>query len=148
MLRSLFSAAVVTLAVVSAPAQVVLTGPSMNEPGLVTEYNRAIRTLRLGMARHWSNPDHYLRAFDKMSRTGTAGEPLTAEYLTVRSLLAQHFALFPETPGVWDEQFPEQFPGQHRIGSALASLEGARDALLLAEKVQRDAQRAAPGPLP
>jgi hypothetical protein len=129
----LSAVAVAAIAVGSAGAQVAFTGPPINKPGLVLEYDRAIYTLNRGIALHWTDPGRYLRAFDKMSRTGTSGEPLTDEYNTVRSLLAQHFAMFPETPRIWDEQPPEPFPGQRRISSALGSLESARDWLLAAE---------------
>jgi hypothetical protein len=149
MLRNLlFAGVLAALAFVSAPAQVTLIDPHLNKAGLVLEYNRAICTLHRGMALHWSNPDRYLRAFDKMSRSGTTGQPLTNEYSSVRSQLAQHFAMFPETPRIWDEQMPETFPGQRRIGSALGSLESARDWLLVADQFGQHAQPATAHPEP
>jgi hypothetical protein len=115
----------------STAAQVNLPHP-IREPGLVLEYDRAIYTIQRGLTLQWSYPELYLRAFDRMSRTGTEGEALTGEYHVVRRLLAaQLSSSFPQTPTVWDEQPPVRVRQMQRVQSALQSLSLAREVLLV-----------------
>jgi hypothetical protein len=71
MLRDLLVGAVLfAIAAGSSPGQVNLPHP-ISQPGLVLEYDRAIYTIQRGIALQWSDPELYLHAFDRMSRTGT-----------------------------------------------------------------------------
>ena len=87
----------------STPAQVNLPHP-ISQLGLVLEYDRAIYTIQRGIALQWSDPELYLHAFDRISRTGTGGEQLPGEYDVVRRRLAAQLSSFPHTSTVWDEQ--------------------------------------------
>jgi hypothetical protein len=74
MLRDLLVGAVIfAIAAGSTPGQVNLPHP-ISKPGLVLEYDRAITTLQRGIALNWSDPELYLRAFDRMRRVGTEGD--------------------------------------------------------------------------
>ena len=127
----LVGAVLFAIAAGSTPAQVNL--PHMiSQPGLILESDRAISTLQRGIVLHWSDPELYLHAFDRMSRTGTEGEALTGEYHVVRRLLAaQLSSSFPQTPTVWDEQPPVRVRQMQRVQSALQSLSLAREVLLV-----------------
>jgi hypothetical protein len=127
---ALIGAVLFAIAAGSTPAQVNLPHP-ISEPGLVLEYDRAIYTLQRGIALNWSDPELYLHTFDRMSRTGTGGEPLTGEYDVVRRLLAAQLSSFPQTPAIWDEQPPVPVRQMQRVQSALESLSLAREVLLV-----------------
>ena len=99
--------------------------------GLILEYDRAISTLQRGIVLHWSDPELYLHAFDRMCRTGTGGEPLAGEYDVVRRLLAAQLSSFLQTPAVWDQQPPVRVRQMQRVQSALQSLSLAREVLLV-----------------
>jgi hypothetical protein len=106
----------------------------MNKPGLVLEYDRAIYTIQRGVALNWSDPRLFLDAFDRMSRTGTAGESLTEEYRVVRHLLTARFSSFMKastTP--WDEKPPAPVRQLPRLESVLQDLSFAREALIAAD---------------
>jgi hypothetical protein len=131
MLRDpLVGAVLFAIAAGSTPAQVNLPHP-ISQPGLVLEYDRAIYTLQRGIALQWSDPELYLHAFDRMSRTGTGAEPLTGEYDIVRRLLAAQLSSFPQTSTVWDEQPPVRVRQMQRVRSALQNLSLARQVLLV-----------------
>jgi hypothetical protein len=103
----------------------------INKPALVLEYDRAIYTIQRGMALHWSDPQLFLQAFDRMSRIGTAGEPLTEEYKVVRGLLGVQFSSPTKERTPWDEQPPatvRQFP---QLQFVLQNLTFAREALIM-----------------
>jgi hypothetical protein len=126
----LVGAVLFAIAAGSTPAQVNLPH-TISQPGLILEYDRAISTLQRGIVLHWSDPELYLHAFDRMNRTGTGGEPLTGEYDVVRRLLAGQLSSFPQTPTVWDEQPPVRVRQMQRVQSALQSLSLAREVLLV-----------------
>jgi hypothetical protein len=131
MLRDLLVGAVLfATAAGSSPGQVNLPHP-ISQPGLVLEYDRAIYTIQRGIALQWSDPELYLHAFDRMSRTGTGGETLTGEYDVVRRLLAARLSSFRQTPSVWHEQPPVRVRQMQRVQSALQSLSLAREVLLV-----------------
>jgi hypothetical protein len=104
---------------------------TIRQPGLVLEYDRAISTLQRGIVLNWSDPQLYLHAFDRMSRTGTEGEPLTGEYDVVRRVLAAQLSSFAQASTVWDEQPPVRVRQMQRVQSALQSLSLAREVLLV-----------------
>ena len=132
MLRGpLVGAALFAIAVGSTPAQQVNLPHPISQPGLVLEYDRAIYLLQRGIAQQWSDAELYLHAFDRMSRTGTEGEPLTGEYDVVRRRLAAQLSSFPHTSTVWDEQPPVRVRQMQRVQSALLSLSLAREVLLV-----------------
>jgi len=131
MFRDLLVGAVFfAMAAGSTPAQ-VNQPHTVSQPGLILEYDRAISTLQRGIVLHWSDAELYLHAFDRMSRTGTGGEPLTGEYDIVRRLLDAQLSSFRQTSTVWDEQPPVRVRQMQRVRSALQSLSLAREVLLV-----------------
>jgi hypothetical protein len=103
----------------------------INNPALVLEYDRAIYTIQRGMALHWPDPQLFLQAFDRMSRTGTAGEALTEEYKVVRGLLGVQFSSPAKERTPWDEQPPAPVRQLPQLQLVLQNLSFAREALIL-----------------
>jgi hypothetical protein len=119
----------------TACAQINLPHP-INKPALVLEYDRAIYSIKRGMALHWSDPQLFLQAFDRMSRIGTAGEQLDAEYKVVRELLGVQFWSAPKPRPVWDELPPAPMRQPLLLESVLLNLSLAREALIVDNSAQ------------